>query len=106
MKLVIFLYLIFVITNIRNEAFPTCADDEIPAWLELVDIPDGCTAGKIFKYQCRKCTCKEIGKSALCPKYIQCCKQGEIWSTNNCNHCMCDKDFNRICTAIIPCKRN
>lgn len=70
--------------------------------LETVDVDGGCEAGKEFKYQCKQCTCDEKGTTASCPKWIKCCKLGDIWSTNSCNLCFCDENYQRIC-KIVPC---
>lgn len=68
--------------------------------LETVDVKEGCEAGKSLRYQCKDCTCDDDGKSASCPKWIKCCKLGEIWSTNACNMCYCDEKYQRICKAV------
>lgn len=68
--------------------------------LEVIDVADGCEAGKDFRHLCKTCKCQDDGTKAECPKWIKCCTVGETWSTNSCNTCECSEKFERICYAI------
>lgn len=60
-----------------------------------------CEPNQIFRSKCNWCTCDPSGIKATCTGLI-CCEQGTS-SITNCRECVCNDNYETICTPIVGC---